>query len=336
MVRHFASNAITLLILAMTLVGGIIAWGGSQMDKPGDFSDDVVFEVKPGETLGSVSKRLDEGGLISSEKIFRLGTRYSGNAQNLKLGEYKVPAFASMNEIMDIIVSGKSLVYQVTIPEGLTSFQVVARMNEEPLLTGEILEIPPEGSLAPNTYSVNKGDTRASLIRRMTLAQHKIITEAWALRAEGLPLATFDDALTLASIIEKETGVNSERELVASVFINRLNLGMKLQTDPTVIYGVTKGKGNLGRGLRQSELRTKTEWNTYVIEGLPVTPIANPGKAAIEAALNPATTNFVFFVADGTGGHAFAETIGQHNKNVRAWRKIEAKKRAAEAAAKDE
>ena len=229
---------------------------------------------------------------------------------------------------MDLITSGRALAYQVTVPEGLTSFQVVARLMEELLLEGEINEIPPEGSLAPNTYSISKGDTRVSLIRRMTLAQHKIITEAWELRAPDLPITTPDEALTLASIIEKETGVNSERELVSSVFINRLNRGMKLETDPTVIYGVTKGKGNLGRGLRQSELRKKTAWNTYVIEGLPVTPIANPGKAAIEAALNPAETNYVFFVADGTGGHAFAETIGQHNKNVRAWRKIEAQRRA--------
>ncbi|MFT5000114.1 MAG: UPF0755 protein [Paracoccaceae bacterium] len=338
MVRHFASNAITLLIVAMTLVGGIIAWGGVQMQSPGDFADDVVFEVKKGDRFDAVSERLAEGGLISDARIFRISARYSGDNNRLKFGEYKVPAYSSMDEVLALVTSGKALAYQVTIPEGLTSWQVVQVLNEEPLMSGEILEseIPPEGSLAPNTYSISKGDDRKQLLRRMTLAQHKIITEAWELRAEGLPLNSPDEALTLASIIEKETGVKSEREIVASVFINRLNRGMRLQTDPTVIYGVTKGKGNLGRGLRLSELRTKTEYNTYVIDGLPPTPIANPGKAAIEAALNPGTSNFVFFVADGTGGHAFAETIGEHNRNVKAWRRIEAKKRAAEAAAKDE
>ncbi len=328
MVRHFASNALTMLIFVMTMLGGIIAWGDVQMGKPGEFTEDVVFEVSAGDRLKGVSDRLEETGLISNGIIFRIAARYGGDDQRLKFGEYKVPAYSSMEQVMDLITSGRALAYQVTVPEGLTSFQVVARLMEELLLEGEINEIPPEGSLAPNTYSISKGDTRVSLIRRMTLAQHKIITEAWELRAPDLPITTPDEALTLASIIEKETGVNSERELVSSVFINRLNRGMKLETDPTVIYGVTKGKGNLGRGLRQSELRKKTAWNTYVIEGLPVTPIANPGKAAIEAALNPAETNYVFFVADGTGGHAFAETIGQHNKNVRAWRKIEAQRRA--------
>ena len=329
MIRHIASNAITLLILAMTMAGGVIAWGASQMDRPGSFGQDTGFEVKAGDRLKTVSERLAEEGLISSGVIFRIAARSSGDDKKLKFGEYEIPGYASMNDVLDLLTSGRALSYQVTVPEGLTSFQVVTLLNEEPLLNGDIAEIPPEGSLAPNTYLISKGDNRASLIRRMTLAQHKIITEAWALRAEGLPLKSPDDALTLASIIEKETGVAAERRKVASVFVNRLNRGMKLQTDPTVIYGVTKGKGNLGRGLRQSELRTKTPWNTYVIEGLPETPIANPGKAAIEAALNPEKTNFVFFVADGTGGHAFAETIGQHNKNVRAWRRIEAKKRAA-------
>jgi len=319
----------TLLILAMTMVGGVIAWGAAQMEKPGSFREDVIFEVHAGDRLKAVSERLKENGLISSSSIFRIAARRAGDAGHLKFGEYKIPAYASMEEVLDLVTSGRALAYQVTVAEGLTSFQVIALLKENLLLDDDWTGIePPEGSLAPNTYSVSKGDKVTALVRRMTLAQHRILTEAWALRAEGLPLETPDDALTLASIIEKETAVKSERELIASVFINRLNRGMKLQTDPSVIYGVTKGKGNLGRGLRQSELRKKTDWNTYVIDGLPITPIANPGRAAIEAALNPATTNFVFFVADGTGGHAFAETIGEHNRNVRAWRKIEAERRA--------
>ncbi len=333
MIRHIASNALTLLILAMMMVGGVIAWGTSQMDKAGGVAEDVVFEVRAGDRLTTVSDRLLASGLISNATIFRISARSTGEDKQLKYGEYKIPAYSSMRQILALVTSGRSLSYQVTIPEGLTSFQIVALLMNQPLLTGDLTDIPPEGSLAPDTYSISKGDTRASVIRRMTLAQHRILTDAWGLRAEGLPLKTPDEALTLASIIEKETAVPAERAMVASVFINRLNRGMRLQTDPTVIYGVTKGKGNLGRGLRQSELRTKTDWNTYVIEGLPATPIANPGKDSIEAALNPATSNFVFFVADGTGGHAFSETIGEHNRNVRKWRKIEAKKRAAKAKA---
>lgn len=328
MVRHVASNALTLLILAMTMVGGVIAWSDGQMAKPGRITEDVVFEVRKGDRLRGVSDRLEEAGLIGNGTIFRIAARYSGHDQQLKFGEYRIPAYASMDQVLDVITSGKALAYQVTIPEGLTSWQIVQLLKEEPLLTGDVAEIPPEGSLAPNTYSISKGDSIESVLRRMTEAQHIIITEAWALRADGLPLLDTDEALTLASIIEKETGVPEERRLVASVFINRLNRGMRLQTDPTVIYGVTKGKGVLGRGLRQSELRTKTDWNTYVIDGLPITPIANPGKLSIEAALNPETSKYLFFVADGTGGHAFAETIDEHNKNVRAWRKIEAERKA--------
>jgi len=334
MVRHIASNAITLLIIAMTLVGGVIAWGAAEMKAPGKFSQDVVFEVKAGDRLKGVSERLLAEGIISNGVIFRIAARNAGDDQKLKFGEYKIPAYASMTEVLGIVTSGKALTYQVTIPEGLTSFQVVLLLKDQPYLTGDVKETPPEGSLAPDTYSISKGDSVASVIRRMTLAQHRILTDAWALRAEGLPLKTPDEALTLASIVEKETAVPAERPIVASVFINRLNRGMRLQTDPTVIYGVTGGKGNLGRGLRQSELRKKTPWNTYVIAGLPETPIANPGKASIEAVLNPATTNYVFFVADGTGGHVFSQTIGEHNKNVAKWRKIEARKRAEERAKK--
>ncbi len=330
MFRHVASNAITLLIVALALIGGILAWGSAQMDKPGDFAEDVVFEVKPGDRLKAVSERLLERKLISNGVIFRIAARSGGEDKRLKYGEYKLPAYSSMRQILDILTSGKALTYQVTIPEGLTSFQVVALLMEEPLLTGDIKEIPPEGSLAPNTYAISKGDSRADLIRRMTMAQHKIITDAWGARAPDLPLKTPDEALTLASIIEKETAKPEERPIVASVFINRLRLGMRLQTDPSVIYGLTKGKGVLGRGLRQSELRKRTPYNTYLIKGLPPTPIANPGKASIEAALNPADTDYLFFVADGTGGHVFSKTIDEHVKNVRKWRRIEARRRAEE------
>ncbi len=219
--------------------------------------------------------------------------------------------------------------FRVAVAEGVTSWQVVEGLKAVDLLTGDVPAVPPEGSLAPDSYEVAQGDTRSALIDRMTAAQRTTLANAWANRAPNLPLASPEEALILASIIEKETGIAAERGQVASVFVNRLNRGMRLQTDPTVIYGVTKGQGVLGRGLRQSELRAATPWNTYVIEGLPPTPIANPGSASIEAALNPLATDYVFFVADGTGGHAFAVTLDEHRANVEKWRKIESE-RAAE------
>jgi len=210
----------------------------------------------------------------------------------------------------------------------VTSWQIADALMRVDVLKGEIAETPPEGSLSPDSYEVREGDDRAELIQKMTTAQEVLVAAAWAGRDPDLPLKNAGELLILASIIEKETGVAAERGQVSSVFVNRLNLGMRLQTDPTVIYGITKGQGVLGRGLRQSELRKETPWNTYVIDGLPVTPIANPGRASIEAAANPDTTNFVFFVADGTGGHAFARTLAEHNINVAKWREIEAERAA--------
>ena len=214
--------------------------------------------------------------------------------------------------------------YRVAMAEGTTSWQVVTALNGISTLSGPVSAIPAEGTLAPDSYEFRPGATVASILERMEAAQAQILTEAWVERAADLPVSTPEEALILASIIEKETGVSEERGLVASVFVNRLNKGIRLQTDPTVIYGITKGEGILGRGLRQSELQRETPYNTYLIDGLPPTPIANPGRASILAALNPDDTPFIFFVADGTGGHAFADNLADHNRNVAAWRAIEA------------
>jgi UPF0755 protein len=216
--------------------------------------------------------------------------------------------------------------YRVALAEGVTSWQVVEGLKAVDVMTGDVAAVPPEGRLAPDSYEVSVGDDRGDLLALMQARQTERLEAAWRDRAEGLPIDTPDEALVLASIIEKETGVPEERGRVASVFVNRLNQGMRLQTDPTVIYGITNGQGVLGRGLRQSELRRETPYNTYVIDGLPPTPIANPGLASIEAALNPEPTGFVFFVADGTGGHAFATTLADHNANVAKWRAIEAER----------
>ena len=214
--------------------------------------------------------------------------------------------------------------YRVALAEGVTSWQVVEELKALDVLEGDVAELPEEGSLAPDSYEVRAGTELADVIAEMQSRQEAIIAEAWAGRTEGLPLETPEEMLVLASIIEKETGVAEERRQVASVFVNRLREGMRLQTDPTVIYGITNGQGVLGRGLRQSELRRATPYNTYVINGLPPGPIANPGAAAIRAAVDPAETDFLFFVADGTGGHAFARTLAEHNENVAKWRQIEA------------
>ena len=217
-----------------------------------------------------------------------------------------------------------ALVFRVTVAEGVTSWQIVDALKKADFLQGALETVPPEGSLAPGGYEVERGTERGALIAEMTEKQAKILADAWAGRSEGLPYDTPEEALIMASIVEKETGIAEERGKVASVFINRLQQGMRLQTDPTVIYGITKGEGVLGRGLRQSELRRETPYNTYVIDGLPPTPIANPGAEAIKAAVNPDQTDDLFFVADGSGGHAFAETLEEHNQNVAKWRAIEA------------
>ena len=242
--------------------------------------------------------------------------RYEEMAEFDPAGEEPAPEYATAKE-------EPGTRYRIALAEGVTSWQVVQELMQIDILEGTV-EVPAEGSLAPDSYEVVTGDSRAALIGRMQSAQEAILANAWANRDAELPLESPEEALVLASVIEKETGIPEERRQVASVFVNRLDRGMRLQTDPTVIYGITNGEGVLGRGLRQSELRAATPYNTYVIEGLPPTPIANPGRASIEAALNPAETDFVFFVADGSGGHAFAETLDEHNENVARWRAIEA------------
>ena len=379
--RHIASNAVTLLIVLLFMVGGIILWGRGQYQASGPMSAAYCVEVPSGGSMRGVSERLEEDGVIASGAIFRMGADYSEKAGSLKAGSFLVPENASMEQIVDAITRGGAstcgveVVYRVgvnrvgvqlreldpdtnqfveraefnpaeetppaiyedrkaatgtrfrvALAEGVTSWQIVEGLKVMDVLEGTVETIPPEGSLAPDSYEVRVGDTREEVLARMRAVQEERVADAWDSRAADLPIASPEELLILASIIEKETGVAEERGQVASVFVNRLNRGMRLQTDPTVIYGVTKGQGVLGRGLRQSELRAATPWNTYVIEGLPPTPIANPGEASLVAAAQPLETPFVFFVADGTGGHAFAETLEEHNRNVAAWRRIEAER----------
>jgi len=242
---------------------------------------------------------------------------------NFSFGDEALP------EDYERVVAEPDTRFRVTVAEGTTAWQVWDSLQRAPFLSGEAGARPAEGTLAPDSYEVRPGADRAELLATMAERQARILAELWETRVEGLPVSTPEEALILASIIEKETGQPEERRTVAGVFINRLNRGMRLQTDPTVIYGVTNGEGVLGRGLRQSELRAATPYNTYVIDGLPPTPIANPGRASIAAALNPEPTDYIYFVADGTGGHAFAATLAEHNRNVAVWRQIE-RERAAQ------
>ncbi|UWR06022.1 endolytic transglycosylase MltG [Ruegeria sp. B32] len=379
--RALASNALTFLVVAMFLLGGLILWGQSQYKAEGPLDTAICLRVKGGSNMNKVSRDLEDQGAISSATIFRMAADYTDKSQQLKAGSFLIPEGASMAEIIDEVTrSGASTCgteveyrigvtrtqtrvreldpatlnfvevasfvvgedeapevyqekrnqadtrYRVSLAEGVTSWQVVEGLKAVDALTGEVSEIPPEGMLAPDSYEISPGDERTALLQKMQDRQQERIARVWETRQDGLPLSSPEEMLILASIIEKETGIPEERGQVASVFVNRLKQGMKLQTDPTVIYGVTKGQGTLGRGLRRSELRRNTPWNTYLIDGLPPTPIANPGLASLQAAVAPDETDFVFFVADGTGGHAFAKTLQEHNRNVAKWREIEAER----------
>jgi len=327
--RHVAANALTIFIVLGVVLAGIIGWGVNQWTGEGPAQEPVQIMVPSGANRSRPSEIMEEAGVISDARIFRLGARYEKLASRIQAGEFLLPAGISMQDAMRCVVDQSTcerVTYRITVVEGSTVWQVMQQVEAMEVLTGEVAEMPAEGTLAPETYQVNRGDTRQALITRMQAAQARILDEAWANRAEDLPISNKAEALILASLIEKETGVPEERGLVASVFTNRLKQGMRLQTDPTVIYGITEGKGVLGRGLRQSELRRETPYNTYVIDGLPLTPIANPGVKSLEAAVNPPESDYLFFVADGTGGHAFAETLDEHNANVAKWRKIEAER----------
>jgi UPF0755 protein len=291
------------------------------------------YLVPPKASMGEVLAVLTAGGqsTCGREVNFRIGIasadvilRQLDPATNRYVEVVKFdPAVDAIPQAYIDVAQEPDLRFRVTLAEGVTSWQVVEALKRADFLQGDIAKRPEEGSLAPDSYEVDRGSDRASLIARMVQEQSDTLTELWASRADGLPYKTPEEALIMASIVEKETGIAEERPQVASVFVNRLKQGMRLQTDPAVIYGVTKGEGLLGRGLRQSELRRETPYNTYVIAGLPPTPIANPGRLSIEAALNPAQTDYVFFVADGSGGHAFATTLEEHNKNVVKWRALE-------------
>jgi UPF0755 protein len=273
--------------------------------------------------IRDIADLLQREGVIDQPWVFMGGVIAMKARDELKYGEYSFPRQASLRDVIDILTEGRAIQHQVTIPEGLTSEQIVARLLENPILSGPIKEIPKEGTLLPDTYRFARGMTREQVVQRMQQSQQRLLQEVWARRQGDLPVQTPEQLVTLASIIEKETGRGDERHRVAAVFVNRLKQKMRLQSDPTIIYGLVGGKGTLGRPIMRSEIEQPTPYNTYVITGLPPGPIANPGRAALEAAANPSRTREVYFVADGTGGHAFSENYEQHQRNVAKLRQIE-------------
>lgn len=322
-VARGTSFLILAFLVAVAIVGTPVwlAWRG--FTGPGDIPERTTVLIEEGSGLSRIANQLERESLVSSALMFRVGVQLYGAAASLKAGEYEIPRHASMRQVMRILVDGKPILHPITLFEGMTSWEVVEHLKLQPVLTGSVPIVPAEGTLLPETYLVTRGTSRQDVVDRMQKAQQNLVDTLWPDRAEGLPFSTIEEALVLASIVEKETGRGDERDKAASVFINRLEKGMRLQSDPTIIYGITKGQGPLGRRIRRSELDGVTPYNTYQVDGLPPTPICNPGAASIAAVLNPADTDYLFFVADGTGGHAFARTNREHERNVRAWRRIQ-------------
>lgn len=293
----------------------------------GPLANDKVVIVNRGQGIFEIAEQLRREGVINHPNVFVSMAYLKGANTRVQAGEYLFRANVSIGGVLDTLTEGRAVLHSITIPEGLTSEQIVARLRESDVLAGEIREIPREGSLLPDTYKVQRGMNRSQVLASMAQAQTNTLQQVWARRRPDLPIRTPEELVILASIVEKETGRADERPRVAGVFINRLERRMRLQSDPTIVYGIVGGKGTLGRGILRSEIQQATPYNTYVIDGLPPTPIANPGRAAMEAVANPSRTRDLYFVADGTGGHAFAETLEQHNRNVARWRQIEAARR---------
>jgi UPF0755 protein len=320
-----AGNAIITIVLVLMIgVGGGYIYGRQKIEAPGPLPDDKIVNIPARAGMTDIAEILQREGVIDNNRWAFIGSVFALKARSeLKPGEYSFQKNASLRDVIGTIVEGKVVQHAVTIPEGLTSEQIVARLTDNDIFAGTVREIPREGTLLPETYKFPRGTTREQVIQRMQQTQKRVLAEIWERRNADIPVKTPEQLITLASIVEKETGKPDERSRVAAVFVNRLRQKIKLQSDPTIIYGLVGGKGTLGRPIKRSEIQQPSPYNTYVIEGLPPGPIANPGRASLEAAANPARTRDLFFVADGTGGHAFTETYDQHKKNVAKLRTME-------------
>jgi UPF0755 protein len=322
------SGLLTFVLLLLLLFGGLALLFNSSLDAPGPLGQSKVVVIPKGEGTHEIAARLEREGVIGDRRVFiaaYLWLRFSawlegGRPLQLRAGDYAMPEGASIRHVASTLSEGRTQSYKVTVPEGLTSYQIVERLKADPNLTGDIAEVPAEGTLLPDTLVIERGAARQAVVDAMVAQSHRLMERAWAQRRKDLPLKSWDEVITLASIVEKETGRGDERERVAAVFINRLRHNMRLQSDPTILYGLALGKVIWSRAIQKNEIAQKTAHNTYQIDGLPPTPICNPGRAAIAAVLNFADTKDLYFVADGTGGHLFAETLREHSANVAKWR----------------
>ena len=330
------NGLLTLLFVTSLLLIGLLYFVRVQFDRPGPLATSTVVVVPKGEGVSGIAEQLERDGVIADRSVFVSSALYfiyfKGHA-SLKAGEYEFRKHASMRQVLDTLVEGKSIDHKVTVVEGMTSQQIIERLRANPDLEGDVPEVPAEGTLLPDTYRFQTGDTRVDIVERMQVGQQKFLAKMWEERDPDIVVRTPEEAVVLASILEKETGRADERPHIASVFENRLKKNMRLQSDPTIIYGLAGGKGTLDHPIQQDELDRETPYNTYKINGLPPGPIANPGRAAIEAVLKPAKTKDLYFVADGKGGHVFAPSLEEHNKNVAKWRIVEREIREKEAQA---
>jgi UPF0755 protein len=320
----FGNAVFTIILLLMIGAGSVYFYGKQKIEAPGPLPEDKIVNIPSRAGMTDIADILQREGVIDNNRWAFIGSVFALKARSeLKPGEYLFSKNASLRDVIGTMVEGKVVQHAVTIPEGLTSEQIVARLSENDIFSGSVREVPREGTLLPETYKFPRSTPREQVISRMQQAQKRVVAEIWERRNLDTPIRTPDQLVTLASIIEKETGKADERSRVAAVFVNRLRQKIKLQSDPTIIYGLVGGKGTLGRPIKRSEIQQPSPYNTYVIDGLPPGPIANPGRASLEAAANPARTRDLFFVADGTGGHAFSDTYDQHQKNVAKLRTME-------------
>lgn len=327
-------------IIVLATIGAVAAlyFGKVTFDGAGPSQSAETFLIRPNTSVAEIARQLEARGMISNQHIFRVGLRAHGADGSLRAGEYEIPAAASMYDIMELLRSGRSILHAITIPEGWTVHQAFERISNMEELEGDMPdELPPEGSIAADTIRFTRGMQRADVISRLSQDQQRLVESIWERRADDLPISDINEFVTLASIVERETGRGDERSRVAAVFINRLNQGMRLQSDPTIIYGIFGGEGlPAGRPIYRSDIDTPTDYNTYTIDGLPPGPIAIPGRASLEAVASPSQTDDLYFVADGTGGHAFARTLDEHNRNVARWRAIERERTEAAQQAAEE
>lgn len=314
---------LTASVIVALGAGAVFLWGWNDYTKPGPLPDARTVVIPKGASVAGIARMLGDAGVIDNPLVFQLAVRLQKPADPLRAGEYAFPPAVSIEEAISLLRSGDTVVRRLTVPEGLTSTEVINLLNAAPALEGHVDQRVPEGTLLPETYHYSYGDSRAELLQRMQAAMRTAVAELWAARPPDLPLASPDDLVILASIIEKETAVPAERPRVAAVFHNRLRKGMRLQSDPTVAYGLAGGEGARPRPLTRADLERPNPYNTYMIDGLPPGPIANPGRDSLEAVINPADTDELYFVADGSGGHAFARTLREHNRSVARWRKLQ-------------